>query len=164
MDREIVCNILGLAAPDSILNGYAQCWVDLVQTTQPARQSQEAVTLINLLEKYSCTCAALQNFAEQRAYSLFFLVGAAAAPTLSPGILGMPSVARRVLITCNDFHDIECTLSLLTGMLDAAPGATMAVVSLKGPGCCGRRDSTAADGNDGLVCRRSRMTLEKRSG
>ena len=109
MQREIVCDILALAAHDSILKGYAQCWVDLVQATQPARQSQEAETLINLLERHSCT------------YPLLFLVGAAAAPTLSPGILGMPSVARRVLITCNDLEDIECTISLLTGMLSAPP-------------------------------------------
>ena len=84
MDREVVCNILGLAARDSILKGYTQCWVDLVEAPQPARQSQEAVTLINLMERHSCTSV------EQRIYPLFPLVGAAAAPTLSSGILGMP--------------------------------------------------------------------------
>ena len=41
--------------------------------------------------------------------------------------------------------------------------ATMAVVSLKGFLVLHSQGSTAADGNNSLVCRHSRMMLEKRS-
>ncbi len=157
MQREIVCNILALAAPDSMLKGYAQCWIDLVQAMQPGQESQEAASLARLIKQHSC-CPRLS-----------FHVGAAAAPILSQGVLGMPSkeLAGRVLCTYmrTEFkrHKYEGIISLLTGMLSAAPGATMAVVSLTGPRFCGSLDSTAADDNDLLVCRRSRMILEKRS-
>ena len=125
MQREIICDILALAAPDSMLKGYAQCWIDLVQAMQPGRESQEAETLAQLIEQHSSS---------QR---LSFLVGAAAAPILSPGILGVPSakLAGRVLMTYNANSDMignyQLVVALLTGMLSAAPGATMAVASLE---------------------------------
>ena len=160
MQRELVCDIIALAASDNMPRGYAQCWIDLVHAMQPGQTSQEAVSLAQLLEQHSSRAR------------LSFFVGAAAAPVLSQGIVGEPSLrlAARVLsiykrpeLEPEDYHEFDGIASLLSGMLSAAPGATMAVVSLIGPGYCDRLDSTAADGNDRLVCRRSRMTLEKRS-
>ena len=89
MQRGIICDILALAAPDSITKGYAQCWVNLVQAMQPGRESQEAASFARLFEQYSC-CLRLS-----------FHVGAAAAPILTQGILGGPSVklAAGVLTT-----------------------------------------------------------------
>ena len=133
MQREIVCDILALAAPDSMLKGYAQCWVDLVQAMQPGQGSQEAVSLARLIAEHSC-CPRLS-----------FHVGAAAAPIISQGMPGMPSakLAGRVLsIYMRPKHNLwrhpkfDGIISLLAGMLSAAPGATMGVVSLeRWPGC-----------------------------
>ena len=118
MDRGHVCNILAFAASVSILKGYAQCWVDLMRARPPDRD--EAAALRQLID---------QNSNSTR---LSFLVGAAAAPILSRGIPGVPSVklARRVLNTCAE-ADFRLVTPLLSGMLSAAPGATMAVVSLE---------------------------------
>ena len=137
MQRELVCDILALTAPESILRGYAQCWIHLMQAMQPGQGSQEAASLARLIEQHSC-CARLS-----------FHVGAAAAPILSQGIMGLPSaeLAGRVLRTYIHMygeetqhfvhHDEvhELIIELLMGMLSAAPGASMAVVSLIGPGC-----------------------------
>ena len=142
MQRELVCDILALAAPDSMLKGYAQCWIDLVQAMQPGQGSQEAASLACLIDQHSC-CPRLS-----------FHVGAAAAPILSHGIVSQPSLklAGRVLSTYTrpafelvNSTEFDGIISLLTGMLSAAPGATMAVVSLIGPGCCGRLQSNAAE-------------------
>ena len=129
MQREIVCDILALAAPDSMAKGYAQCWIDLVQALQPGQDSQEAATLIVLLKQHS------------RSTRLSFLVGAAAAPTLCQGLPGMPSaeLAGRVLRTYIHMYSEEVpfykqhdlSIELLMGILSAAPGATMAVVRLR---------------------------------
>ena len=138
MEREITCNILAFAAPDSITMGYAQCWVNLVQATQPGQESQEAASLLMLFEQHSC-CPRLS-----------FHVGAAASPILTQGILGMPSVklAARVLTTYRHMYCSKQTeddldfrwdcfiIQLLMGILSAAPGATMAVVSLSGHTFC----------------------------
>ena len=80
MQREIVCDILALAAPDSILKGYAQSWVDLVQAMQPDRESQEAATFTQQLEQHSSS------------RRLSFFVGTAAAPILSQGKAGWKGV------------------------------------------------------------------------
>ena len=118
MQRELVCDILALAAPDSILHGYAQSWLNLVQAMQPGCISQEAATFTRQLAQHS------------NPTRLSFLVGTAAAPTLSQGIPGVPSakLAGRVLMACTEAN-FKLVVPLLTGMLSAAPGATMAVVS-----------------------------------
>ena len=143
MQRELVCDILALAAPDSMLQGYAQCWVDLVQALQPGQDSQEAASRAQLLEQHSSSTR------------LSFLVGAAAAPIISKGVPGMPSakLAGRVLsiyMRPKQFRIPESNgiMSLLAGMLSAAPGATMAVVRLIGPGCQDNLDDAAADGDE----------------